>query len=486
LMRGPQADAIVRRTGPLPTPLDETEAGLNTEAPREPATAGSPFAPQMTRLRSRALQSEVEGARERFAPERAPQWEDSPSDRNVAVRESLPVDVPRIAPAELNVARPNFAAVRTRETATVPSTYRLRSIEKRLETARQFGGTEDSEKAVEASLQWLADRQEPDGRWDADRFGSGQVEIDEQGVNRQFAGKEADTGITALAMLAFLGAGYTHEEGQYAATVNKAIDWLIAQQRTDGYLGGKAEHHAQMYCHGMATYALAEAYAMQSDLTTDTRLREPLRKAVAYILSQQNPQDGGWRYIKGQKGDMSIFGWQLMALKSAEIAGIAIPQATREKMQQFLQSASLGHHGGLAGYKSGSPVSEVMTAEALFCKQMLGLVERSGPQSREAVSHLLEHKPKLSELNLYYWYYGTLAMYQYGGRSWRQWNESVRELLIEEQEQDGELAGSWDPRGPWGAYGGRIYSTALATLCLEVYYRFLPLYQTGGRYEGED
>ncbi|HBN74959.1 MAG TPA: hypothetical protein DD473_03875, partial [Planctomycetaceae bacterium] len=78
---------------------------------------------------------------------------------------------------------------------------------------------------------------------------------------------------------------------------------------------------------------------------------------------------------------------------------------------------------------------------------------------------------------LYYWYYGTLAMYQFGGEEWNQWNGQVRELLIAKQRKQGPLAGSWNPDGPWGGYGGRIYSTALATLSLEVYYRFLPLYR---------
>src|SRR5690606_17005073 len=117
-------------------------------------------------------------------------------------------------------------------------------------------------------------------------------------------------------------------------------------------------------------------------------------------------------------------------------------------------------------------------AEALFCKQMLG-ISRTNPASLEAVGYLLQNIPKRSELNLYYWYYGTLAMYQYGGEGWNRWNGSLRDTLIAEQVTRGANAGSWEPRDPWGQYGGRIYSTALSTLCLEVYYRFLPLYQMG-------
>jgi len=182
-----------------------------------------------------------------------------------------------------------------------------------------------------------------------------------------------------------------------------------------------------------------------------------------------------------------MFGWQLMALKSAEIAGIPIPDRSRKLMVQFLKDRSLGEHRGLAAYRITEPPlppTPSMTAEALFCKQMLG-IHRDNPASVEAIEYLLEHLPKRSEQNLYYWYYGTLAMYQYGGDPWRQWNERLRDLLVEDQRKTGHAAGSWDPRPPWGPYGGRIYSTALSTLCLEVYYRFLPLYQVGGQYIDE-
>ena len=184
---------------------------------------------------------------------------------------------------------------------------------------------------------------------------------------------------------------------------------------------------------------------------------------------------------------MSMFGWQLMALKSAEIAGIPIPSDTKQLMVKFLKERSMGKNDGLATYRlvePATPPTPAMTAESLFCKQMLG-IRRDNPACREAVQFISDRPPRHSEHNLYYWYYGTLAMYQYGGNPWREWNEDLRELLISEQITQGENAGSWDPRPPWGPYGGRLYSTTLSTLCLEVYYRFLPLYQMGGRYDDQ-
>ncbi len=412
------------------------------------------------------------------------------TDTRMAARVNVPVEVARGGPVpNADRGQPGTAHIAGR--ATAPTTYQLRNLGRRTENARKFGGTERSEQAVELSLKWLAVVQTNDGFWDGDAFGAGNVVADADGRDERgvfikdgVPGRHADTGLTGLATLAFLGAGYTHEEGPYTKHVERALRWLIKQQQEDGYLGGDAAYYERMYCHAMATYALAEAYGMQSDPTVDTAgLRAPLIRAVGYILDNQNP-DGGWRYRKGQKSDMSMFGWQLMALKSADIAGIPIPKETRERMLSFLRESSLGERKGLATYRQAEPAmphTPAMTAEALFCKQMLG-IERAHPASAEAAEFLMQNLPRRSETNFYYWYYGTLAMYQYGGKSWQDWNEQLRDQLIDAQRTSGDLAGSWDPRGPWGSYGGRIFSTALATLSLEVYYRFLPLYQMGGKY----
>ncbi len=482
----------LRRTGPAPSSLPGDEAESVVEKPAGGNVGGSPF----SRLRTRTLRGQESGGSEKFHAERKAHTPDSLPGDSVAVRDGVRTELPNdgLTP---RLVKPNFDASKIGKRTTIPPIYERRNLGRRRETARKYGGTDASEKTVELSLRWLSAHQDPEGFWDADGFGSrcpdgdrctgpaGLVKVDEEGIDRLNAGKQADTGVTALALLAFLGAGYTHEEGQYADQIDRTLSWLIRQQRADGYLGGKATHFEQMYCHAMTTYALAEAYGMQSDLSSDARLREPLVRAVGYIVENQNP-DGGWRYVQGQSSDMSIFGWQLMALKSAEIAGLSVPDSTKAKMVQFLKDRSLGQNKGLAGYRlvGGQPLppTDSMTAEALFCKQILGIL-RTNAASTEAVNHMLQRLPKPSTHNLYYWYYGTLAMYQYGGSPWRQWNEALRDTLIAEQRTRGHLAGSWDPKVPWGAYGGRIFSTAVSTLCLEVYYRFLPLYQMGGQYE---
>jgi hypothetical protein len=450
-------------------------APLAPEAQPRPSKEPSSKPPSVAAIKPRIADPSMQASIDRLRIKDRPTVGDSQKKQRPA--DYQPVDTDAAAPSP-DVKRAATEPLIVRRSKGVPATYRLRKLSSRKENARRYGGTDKSEVAVEASLRWLANAQHRDGYWDADAYGAGKVRIDENGVDRDYAGRDADSGVTALAILAFLGAGYTHEEGQYADNVERALRWLIGQQQADGNLGASAGHFAMMYCHGMATYAIAEAYGMQNDPTSNTMLREPLVRAVRFILENQNPKDGGWRYRKGQRSDMSMFGWQLMALKSAEFAGVSIPNDAKNGMISFLRDRSLGSNGGLAGYREQLPASPSMTAEALFCKQMLGL-KRASPTAKEATDYLLSRLPKVADPNEYYWYYGTLAMHQQGGEAWQTWNLSLRDLLISQQRTSGNLSGSWDPIGPWAQYGGRIYSTALSTLCLEVYYRFLPLYQLG-------
>lgn len=355
----------------------------------------------------------------------------------------------------------------------VPEMYRLRVQPNREQLVATRGGNAATQTAVRQALKWLASNQSPDGRWDASLHGAGQ-EHKVLGHDREGAGAKADTGITGLALLAFLGDGHTHRDGPYRHVVQAGVNFLIRNQRSDGNLSGDAEMYAAMYCHGMAAFALAEAYGM----TGDPALRPAVERAISYTVSAQHPTQGGWRYRPGDAlGDTSQLGWQLMALKSAQLAGIEVPLAARNGMIRFLKSVSHGKHGGLASYRIGEQSNRVMTAEALFCRQLLGMT-RSNPASEEAGNYVLEELPgQTREMNLYYWYYATLAMYQLQGEHWDTWNEALQATLLPRQETGGPNQGSWAPDNClWGGYGGRVYSTAMATLCLEVYYRFLPIY----------
>ena len=530
-LRAPDLDPIVEsRTSPISGAETIELAGTDTSMRPERTLPARSFRSRLPRP-ERARPSPEANERPTRVPSKTPRTpvplSSDYEDVRVGVRAPADSDALRSVAdmVEINVDR-----IRRREKQ--PAAYRLRSREYRQDAVWKFGGTERSEATVERSLRWLSVQQSPDGRWNADEYGAGLVKLDDEGVDRDYAGRDADTGVSALVTLAFLGAGYTHEDGQYAIQVDRALDWLLTQQARDGNLAGKSGRFARMYCHAMATYALAEALAMQKNTVLDpvvdpdllvpgpaaaaaiagvtgtsfgipmsihgipwarsvaaftdsqawsmrrvnsVRLRAGLLKAIRFTIRQQG-EDGGWRYARGQVGDVSMFGWHLMSLKSAEIAGVQLPKPVRDRMYRFINSMRQGRRGGLFGYRLGEKVSPVMTAEALFCQQMLGF-KRDTSRNTESVRYLMDNLPRLSKLNLYYWYYGTLAMYQYGGKPWERWNAAVRDTLIAEQVQNGRLAGSWDPNGPWGRYGGRLYSTALATLTLEVYYRLLPLYQ---------
>lgn len=360
---------------------------------------------------------------------------------------------------------------RPSDNAPMPKLYSLRS-NNRVEHAKTRGGTEASEKAVQDALRWLADNQGADGRWDASRHGSGQ-ETRALGHNRDRAGANADTGITALALLAFMAAGNTHYAGEYRENVQHGLEFLIRQQAADGLLAGEAKLFARMYCHSMALLALSEAIAV----TGDERLQAAVQRGVEYTIRSQNRSDGGWRYQPGDAGDMSQFGWKVLALHSASLGGVTTPDGTTRGMRSFLDSCTRGRAQGLGSYRPQEKVSNTMTAEALVCRYFLQS-NVSHETIDEAVQQIRLELPNDRNINLYYWYYGTMAMYHTGGEPWREWNEALQDVLLNRQVQYGLQKGSWAPDGVWGGYGGRVYSTALAALCLEVYYRHLPIYET--------
>jgi hypothetical protein len=339
------------------------------------------------------------------------------------------------------------------------------------------GATKKSEAAVAAALRWLAANQSAGGRWNARHLGAGSG-LAADGENRDSAGTNADTGLSGLALLAFLASGHTHLEGSHRDTVRRGLEFLLASQDASGSLAATMNQYERMYCHAMATCALSEAYAM----TADRRLLPAVQRALQFTVNTQDRASGGWRYQLGQVGDTSQLGWQVMALKSAELGGIAMPAITRGGIERFLRSVASGPNGGLACYQPTRPIpTRSMTAEAMVCRQFLGRVDR-GETVVEATNFLLQEPPGTGVTNHYYWYYATLAMYQAGGEPWRRWNEALQRQLLATQRLDGANAGSWDPDPVWGRCGGRVYSTSLCTLCLEVYYRFLPLYvEAAGR-----
>ena len=366
----------------------------------------------------------------------------------------------------------------------VPEVYRSRLDPKRSERAQASGATSKSEAAVERALAWLATHQDADGRWDGgvERLDDGNARPGDHDFTVHCppgdlcSGAclywEADTALTGLSLLAYLGAGHTQIEGQHAQTVRNGLNYLIRSQRPDGDLRGRSLA-VGMYCHAMATLALCEAYA----LTGEPSLRAPVERAVGFLVRSRARDGRAWRYAPGAlMGDTSILGWVVLALKSARLVGVTAPETIRTGTLTWLDLVASGPNAGLASYQPSERVTPTMTAEAWVCRQFLG-VGGPGKASDEAAAFLLGHPPDQEAFNLYYLYYGTLAMFQRGGNDWRAWNEVARDRIVTRQRGSGHATGSWDPdESLYGARGGRIYCTALAALTLEVYYRFLPLY----------
>ncbi len=323
------------------------------------------------------------------------------------------------------------------------------------------GGSPDTEAAVELALRFLASGQRADGAWDPQASGAGQ-ERAPLGMSRGGAGSRAETAITGLAILSLVGAGNTHQQGEYAENVYRGLAYLIRNQKPDGSLAGNASVYESTYSHGMAALAICEAAA----ITKDSSALEAAARAVAYTTRMQHPSTGGWRYTAGDPGDLSQLGWQAMVIDGGRRAGLPIEAKTVSGIERFVASVRAGTEGGLACYRAGEAPSRTMTAEALATRLLIGMPTSTG-QIAEAERSLLQQLPGTGQDNYYYWYYATLALHQLQDDAWRTWNEALKQRLLATQRSDG----SWPTDSVWGGYGGAIYTTSMATLCLESYYR---------------
>ncbi|TWU34425.1 hypothetical protein Poly41_45730 [Novipirellula artificiosorum] len=329
------------------------------------------------------------------------------------------------------------------------------------EALLQTGGTWETEAAVAAALKFLAANQRADGAWDPRSSDAG-VERQPLGMARPAAGTQCETAITGLALLTMIGAGNTHQQGDYADNVYRGLAYLIGQQKANGSLAGGGTIYEANYCHGMAALAMCEAAA----ITQDPSAVESARRAMQFTRRMQHPSTGGWRYTENDPGDLSQLGWQAMVLDAGSRAGIPPGTASVQGIGRFLKSVRAGRVGGLATYRAGEATSRTMTAEALATRLLIGQ-PITASEIAEAEQSLLQQKPGVGQDNYYYWYYATLALHQLQDDAWEEWNEALQRRLLSTQLPDGR----WPTQSVWGGYGGRVYTTSMAALCLESYYR---------------
>ncbi len=321
------------------------------------------------------------------------------------------------------------------------------------------GGSAASEEAVERGLEWLARHQAVDGSWRFDLSGCGCV-----GACSHPGTVTSTTASTGIALIPFLGAGHTHTDGAYRETVTRGLYYLMSRMRSTPRGGDLAE--GTMYGHGVATLALAEAFGM----TGDSMLAPYVRDAVRFIETSQDMHGGGWRYLPGQAGDTTVTAWQIAALKSAALAGAAVPSPTIDTACRFLDRVQVRQGEGY-GYLSPQDRS-CTSAVGLLCRvytawpdvatldRGLARLARPGPPP-EAV---------------YQNFYLAQALLLRNHPAWPRWNARNRDQLVTRQARSGHETGSWTFTDSDTAPGGRLGHTALAILTLEVYYRLLPIY----------
>jgi hypothetical protein len=343
---------------------------------------------------------------------------------------------------------------------------------------REGGGNEASERAVAKGLAWLARQQRQDGAWVFD------------GGN-----KEEIVASTGLALLPFLAAGETHKNGKkYQKTVYSGLSFLIKNLPLSGPNAGKFVGAHSMYAQAIGTLALCEAYGMTRDKGF---LLMPAQAAINFLQKAQGP-NGSWGYQAGSNGDTSIVGWQVQALKAAQLSkDIVVSKDVINNAIKFLNLAGSGSRKSAYGYadSAGAAPGTSLTAVGLLCRYY---IDGWGPDNggmAEGVKGLMKRAPGATPAggvpDMYYYYYATQVVHFFEGDEWKDWNEGpkvdggrkggMRDWLIALQSKKaGANEGSWDPDGGFIGRGcGRVGTTALCLLTLEVYYRHLPLYKRG-------
>ncbi len=313
--------------------------------------------------------------------------------------------------------------------------------------AAKHGASARTEAAVMAALRWFKANQNSDGSWAA-------------GANRD--------ALTALAVLCFLGRGETTESKEFGDAVSRGIQFLVASIDSNGVVPARGSY---MYTQGAVTLALSEAYGM----TQAKAIRDPLERSIKAILAAQKVNKmGAWRYtMTAPNADTSVSAWLIMSLKSAKLAGIDVPEDSFKLASNYLWTV----YDDDGGFGYTAPSRRVnMTGAGVLCQQFLG--QSTDPRIKKALDYLKQQKVDWDETAgahvLYGWYYVTQAMFQGGGSYWEYWNKQIRDAVVNKQAPDGHWA---SPTKSKEDSNGPVYTTALACLILEVYYRYMPIHQ---------
>jgi len=313
-------------------------------------------------------------------------------------------------------------------------------------------------RAIDHGLEFLQRSQLPDGSW-----------LSPMGKN---------AGIVSLSVMAFLSAGNEPGRGKYGENIDRAIAFILEHQR-DGMLVTSDTSHGPMYEHGISTLLLGEVLGMVLEERPGyEKINRVHRDAVNLILRAQNvPRDrlssGGWRYTPtSNDSDISVTGWQVLALRAAEDAGLSVPRKNIDEAVLYVKRCL--HPSGGFGYMPGGEPNIARTGTAILAIEISG--DFQSQEARRGGDWLLKNPLQWKGPFFYYAvYYSTQAMYQLGGDYWEKWKPQSEGILLGQERADG----SWPapPNETHEHQAGPAYTTAMAILSLTVDYKYLPIYQ---------
>jgi prenyltransferase beta subunit len=315
------------------------------------------------------------------------------------------------------------------------------------------------EESINKALTFLKNTQRDDGGWSAGQAGGG-----------------ASAAITGLAVMAFLSAGHVPGEGPYASVVEKGVRFILKAQQANGLIS--FEGHQEMYHHGICTLMLAEVAGMTEGPLAD-EVRKKLEKAIAVILKAQRKEGqnrGGWRYyVNGTDSDISVTGWQVMALRAAKNLGCDVPPEAIERAVAYIKRCQEPYSGAFRYMPNGS-VTVACTGTSILALEVCGKDQHRSPEVLKAAGYLLKNPPRWGEHQFSYcMYYCSQATFQLGGQYWNSYREQMHKVLVSHQSDNG----GWFGADAVSQMYGPKFTTAMAVLALSVEYRYLPIYQRG-------
>jgi len=324
-----------------------------------------------------------------------------------------------------------------------------------------YGSDAEMEAAVDRGLKWLAEHQYADGSWSfshilAPRCGGKCKNPGELYKCRNAA--------TALVLLAYLGSGNTHVSGPYSLQVTGGLTYLATHMKPTPAGASLWEPEAK-YSHAAATAALCEIYAM----TRDKRVGTVAQQALMFLCNAQTPS-GSWRY-EAQDADVVVNSWQILALRAAHMGRLPVPPQVMKNAAQYFERTKVVAEE--TGALRAAAADKMATASALQSRIFLGWKKDMVAKDASQLARL-----GCADFDFDFDLFATPVMFQCNGIEWTVWSKAMRQSLMRTQATEGHEKGSWaildDPKF---VPGGRMYSTCVALLCLEVYYRYLPLYR---------